>query len=284
MPATSHLRSPASACQPIAPAGGFRLPPPGRVRLPIRRIHFEQLCLVRARERSESIIGKSGVAPVSSSAHQRGCIVVVVQSKRMTQLVGDNIACDAGPERIFSKAWDCDQDFSECRPRECEWIETCIVGKNDDHVAVRFPHAVHERRRKGLCFQRNEIAGRDRSEGADDCAEAEWAAKLRDLGFPEIDRFANRQYSEIVFGRQDDYGGDFLPHHPRDAARQRLRMRRRRKPAAMLPKPRMKVRRSIASYVRSTMGPASGRSSCAVTDPSSWSVPPAPPISPCRRG
>ena len=44
-----------------------------------------------------------------------------------------------------------------------------------------------------------------------------------------------------------------------DAAWQRLRMRRRRKPAAMLPKPRMNVRLSIASYVRSTMGPASGR-------------------------
>ena len=52
-----------------------------------------------------------------------------------------------------------------------------------------------------LCFLRTEIVGRDRSEAADDCAEAEWASKLRELGIPEIDRFANRQYSEIIFGR-----------------------------------------------------------------------------------
>jgi hypothetical protein len=52
-----------------------------------------------------------------------------------------------------------------------------------------------------LVFQRNEIAGRDRSEAADDCAEAEWAAKLRELGIPEIDRFANPSCSEIVLGR-----------------------------------------------------------------------------------
>jgi hypothetical protein len=77
----------------------------------------------------------------------------------MTQLVGGNTARGSGPERIFSKAWDRDQDFSERRRRECEWIETGVVGQNNDHVAVGFPHAVHDGRRKTPCFQRNEIAG-----------------------------------------------------------------------------------------------------------------------------
>src|SRR5262245_57463999 len=167
--------------------------------------------------------------PGSSSAHQRCCIAVVTQSNRMPQLVGDNIACETGPGRKFPKAWDCDEDFSERRPRECEWIETVTVGQNDDHIAVGFPHAVPDRGQKGPSLQRNEVAGRNRSEAVHDGAETERAAELREFGVPEVDGLAYRRYSEIVFGRYDDDGGDFLPHHPpRGGARYRLRMRGRR--------------------------------------------------------
>jgi hypothetical protein len=46
----------------------IRFPPPRRLWLPTRRIHFEQLCLLHACERSKSILGKK-IAPGSSSAH-----------------------------------------------------------------------------------------------------------------------------------------------------------------------------------------------------------------------
>ena len=197
----------------------------------MRRIHFEQLCFVCTYERKKTGIGKVNVTP-GTAAHQRRCIIVVVQPNDMAQFVGNNIACEAGQRlRIFPKTGDCNQGFPSGWPRGRECVETVLLGQGDDHVPVRFPDAVQDSRRHyaRLCSIRTEVVGRDRSKTLRWSAQAERASKLGKLGVPEIDRLANGGKAGIILGRQDDYLGNFLPQHPlRGMPWRRLRMRTRR--------------------------------------------------------
>jgi hypothetical protein len=122
----------------------------------------------------------------------------------MPEFVSDDIACDPGQcEGLLPQRGNCDQHFSERRQGEREWIETGLLGQNYDHVTVRFPDAIQQRGRNDARrrFERAEVAGRDYSEAVRYCAQAERAAKLRELGIPEIDRNANGGYSGIILGR-----------------------------------------------------------------------------------
>jgi hypothetical protein len=127
----------------------------------MRRIHFQQLCFVCGYEWKKTGIGKVKVTP-STAAHQRRRIIVVVQSNDMAQFVGNNIACEAGQRlRIFPKAGDCNQDSPNGQPSGRERIETGLFGQNDDHVTVRFLHAVQDSRRHYArrCSVRAEVIG-----------------------------------------------------------------------------------------------------------------------------
>ena len=132
----------------------------------MRRIHFEQLCFVCAYERKKTGIGKVNVTP-GTAAHQRRCIIVVVQPNDMAQFVGNNIACEAGQRlRIFPKTGDCNQDSPNGWPSGRGRIETGLLGQGDDHVTVRFLDAIQERRGKDArrCSVRADVIGRNRSE------------------------------------------------------------------------------------------------------------------------
>ena len=198
-----RLRFPHADPSPRCSGRRIRLPPSGRHRLPMRRVHFEQLCFLRGCERKKAGIGKIKVAP-GAAAHQRCCILVVAQSNGMPQFVGNNIACEAGRRpRICPKARDCDQNFPNGWPRGREWIETVPVGQGNDHVTVRFPDAVQQRRRNDArrCPVRAEVVSRDRSKTMRCCAQAERTSKPGELGVPELDRLANGWCPEIIPGR-----------------------------------------------------------------------------------
>jgi len=85
------------------------------------------------------------MTPGRPAAHQRRCIIVVIQSNHVPQLVSDNIACATGQrERIQLITLDCYEDFSVRWPTggESTDIEEFGVGQSHDHIANHLPNAM----------------------------------------------------------------------------------------------------------------------------------------------